>query len=541
MDRMHKDELQALLRVIRGVPEFPQFTYVCAFDDHALVRTLRGTAPLQSQEEAQHFLEKFFPDRIPLPKIEESLLAVEYEKRFFTICDRNNLLVDQEERKKFQDDWRIIWQTCVKRYITNLRRLSLFTNRLNRILPLIGNETNLKDLVLLELIRMINPVIYEEIFRNGPYFMFAGWRWTTMLQAVDIDEDEGKKQSAAYFERLFRELPRPPEGVLLGLLAEVFPTVEYYLKQSDVPGSVRNNQAAAERGRRVFHPDFFPRYFIFQVPQDLFGEKELTDFISTMNGKRDIRHSIATFKSKYASLHNLPMKSNHFLHRVNASIGRFDSVALQGLPVALAELSDQFDVDTVRQLDQITAGRIVFSVANKLRDSSRAQSILESSIREAASDRFATEVLNEITTARNHLLEEPSAIDKSKSEEVFRDRMKSKYGPGGSASLFSNESLTDIVPLGRWALCGAEGRELVYDYLRREFRARHSNVGKFLIHVIRRPEDYPGAQTLTTTEIYFPPQELRRLLDEYGESAYSSPEEARAVQEFQLEFRSGNP
>jgi hypothetical protein len=107
-----------------------------------------------------------------------------------------------------------------------------------------------------------------------------------------------------------------------------------------------------------------------------------------------------------------PMKSNHFLHRVNASIGRFDSVALQALPVALAGLSDQFEVDTVRQLDQITAIRIVFSVANKLRDSSQAQNILESSIREAVSDRFATEVLNEITTARNQLLEEPSAIDK---------------------------------------------------------------------------------------------------------------------------------
>jgi hypothetical protein len=235
------------------------------------------------------------------------------------------------------------------------------------------------------------------------------------------------------------------------------------------------------------------------------------------------------------------MKSNHFLHRVNASIGRFDSVALQALPVALAGLSDQFEVDTVRQLDQITAIRIVFSVANKLRDSSQAQNILESSIREAVSDRFATEVLNEITTARNQLLEEPSAIDKNKSEEIFRGRMSAKYGPGGSASLFSNERLSYIVPLGRWALCGAEGPEQVYDYLRREFRARHSNVGKFLIHVIRRPDDYPGAHTLTMTEIYFPPQELQRLLDEYGKSVYSSPEEARAVQEFQSEFRSSNP
>src|SRR5216684_2947819 len=271
------------LKMIRGVPEFPQFTYVCAFDEYALVRTLRHNDSLKSQEEAQHFLEKFFPDKVPLPKIDESLLAVEYEKRFFSICDRNKFLLDPEERKKFQDEWRTIWQTSIKRYITNLRRLNLFTNRLNRILPLIGDEVNLKDLVLLELIRMINPVIYEDIFRNAPYFMFAGWRWTTLIQVLHIDENEEKKRSTTYFEALFKDLPRPPEGVLLGLLAEVFPTVEYYLKNSVVPGRIRNNQDTAERERRVFHPDFFPRYFMFKVPHSQFSEKELSGFISTMN------------------------------------------------------------------------------------------------------------------------------------------------------------------------------------------------------------------------------------------------------------------
>jgi hypothetical protein len=71
MDRMHKNELDALFKLIRGVPEFPQFTYVCAFHLHALSQTLQSGPSEESREEAQHFLEKFFPDQIPLPKIEE--------------------------------------------------------------------------------------------------------------------------------------------------------------------------------------------------------------------------------------------------------------------------------------------------------------------------------------------------------------------------------------------------------------------------------------------------------------------------------------
>src|SRR6266481_6699104 len=138
------------------------------------------------------------------------------------------------------------------------------------------------------------------------------------------------------------------------------------------------------------------------------------------------------------------MKSHNFLRRVNASIGRFNSVALQALPVALAELSDVFEADTVRQLDEITAQRIVFSAVNRLGDSSRLETILESVIRDAVSDRFAAEVLTEITGARNHLLEEPSAINKSKVEEAYRERMKARYGPGSKSTFFPDEGHADL-------------------------------------------------------------------------------------------------
>src|SRR6266481_3075328 len=170
----------------------------------------------------------------------------------------------------------------------------------------------------------------------------------------------------------------------------------------------------------------------------------------------------------------------------------------------------------------------------------RLETILESVIRDAVSDRFAAEVLTEITGARNHLLEEPRAINKSKVEEAYRERMKARYGPGSKSTFFPDEGHADLVPLGRWALCGSEGREQVYDHLRREFRARHSKIGKFLLNITPSPEDYPGFDLLKTLNIYFPAQELQSLLDEYGESAYSSPEEAGAVQEFQSRFRSSN-
>lgn len=228
MDRMRKKELEALFKLLRGVPEFPQFTYVCAFSRGSLVQILQRDRSDRSREEAEHFLEKFFPDDIPLPKIEDARLAVEFEKRFYAICDATNLITEPAERQKFRDEFRQLWERYLKSYFGNLRRVKLFTNRLNRSLPFVKQEVNLQDFVLLEMLRMMNPVLYEEIYRNARYFMFPGWRINTWLQIVSPDEEEEKRKRKAYFDDLFRGLPRPPEGVVLALLDEIFPSVKAY-------------------------------------------------------------------------------------------------------------------------------------------------------------------------------------------------------------------------------------------------------------------------------------------------------------------------
>jgi hypothetical protein len=541
MDRMHRRELDVLFKLLRGVPEFPQFSYVCAFHLPALVQTLRTSSSEEARLEAQRYLEKFFPDAIPLPQIEDALLAVQFETRFYAICDRNQLLKEPDEKQRFIDDFRTLWQTSLRGYFTNLRRLKLYTNRLNRSLPLVADEVNLRDFSLLELVRMMHPVMYEEIYRNARYFMFAPWRFTTWLQIVSPDEKEAQEKRNEYFKKLFQDLPAPPEGILLAVLKELFPTVDAYLSGRDVPMSVAQNADEAERQRRIYHPDFFPRYFLLQVPQDLFGEKETSAFVTTMNEQPDVIRSVAVFRSQYAKLQDLPMKRWDFVRRVRSAIERFKPTALEALPIAVAGLSDRFESDPLVPVEETTARAIVFAAANHMNDTLSAQTVLERVLREAASDRFATEVLNDCTTKKNRELQDWSKVDAEKLQGAFRERMKAKYISGGF-TFFPNEGQADFVPLGRWGLCGTEGREQVQQYLRREFETKHSNVGKFLVRFFPaekvHPTEDPRAQNPVGTirTIYFSPEELADLLKTYGDLAHSSPDEARAIQEFKLEF-----
>jgi predicted KAP-like P-loop ATPase len=531
MDRMRRRELDVLFKILRGVPEFPQFTYVCAFDPDSLVQTLRRNDTEQSREEAERFLEKFFPDEIPLPKIDASSLAVEFEKRFYAICDRNNLIMEPEQRQKFKDQLRPLWQKNLKRYFGNLRRVKRFTNRISRSLPLVGQEVNLQDYVLLEMVRMMKPVLFEEIFRNAPYFMFTRWRSTAWLEMVHPDEEEEQKIRKRYFDTLFGELKKPPEGIVLALLSEVFPTVKSYLTEGGIALDGASDPDEAQRERRVYHPDFFPRYFILNVPAELFGEKELSTFIAAMNEKSDVPQCVAMFHKKYTQLQEVPMKKWDFLRRVDLSISRFSLIALEALPAALSELSDQLEGE-MAPFDERAAIRIVFHAADRLRSSVGTQNVLEAVIRGAPADQFAMWVLNECGAMRNRILQDWSAIDKSKLEFVFRERMNAKCAPGGRFSFFAKERRTDITPLGRWALCGSVGREQVHEYLRREFQSEPSNLGRFLSYFYPLRDAYPGADPVTAITTYFPIDELQNLLDQYGSSSSSSPEESQAIQEF---------
>ena len=72
IDRMDKEELVTLLKVIRGISTLPNLSFVCAGDRETIVKTVKQ----QYSEENIAYFEKFFPMIIPVPEPSpESLLT----------------------------------------------------------------------------------------------------------------------------------------------------------------------------------------------------------------------------------------------------------------------------------------------------------------------------------------------------------------------------------------------------------------------------------------------------------------------------------
>ena len=148
----------------------------------------------------------------------------------------------------------------------------------------VSPEVNLFDMIVLQLVKMISEETYEFIYDNGPLFYYSRWRITLWLERLHVDD---KKEAALRTERLkayFNSLSPATKDQLTQLLSTIFPTVDQAIRGERFSMRVQSEDAA-ERDKRIYHPDYFPRYFIHQVPAGMFGRAELTDLISRLNAE----------------------------------------------------------------------------------------------------------------------------------------------------------------------------------------------------------------------------------------------------------------
>ncbi len=291
VDRMDKAELHLLLKSVRGVVDLPNITYVCAFDKKAITRLVAENDLLYSQL----YLEKFFPIQLALPRTDQELLGRLFDQRLESICQNFRLVQTEQEKKALNEALLEIWHSSIKRCLSNFRRMALFFNALQMSLEPVAAEINLFDMMILQLVKMISEETYQFIYDNGPLFYYPRWRITLWLERLHVDD---KKEAAIRSERLkayFGSLPPATKELLTQLLSAIFPTVDQAIRGERFSMHVQSEDAA-ERDKRIYHPDYFPRYFIHQVPSGMFGRAEMTELITRLNAEPDVQRVVVIFR-----------------------------------------------------------------------------------------------------------------------------------------------------------------------------------------------------------------------------------------------------
>ena len=526
MDRLDRAELFVLLKAIRGVVDLPNITYVCAFDKKAVARLISR----KDLAYGEFYLEKFFPLKVALPAVDDLLLGAVFDQELERVCETFGLLQDEKEKKAFGEATRPLWHDSMKHILANFRRMTLFFNALRTALAPVYTEVNLFDMVVLQLVRLISEDTYDFIWTHGPVFYYPSWRVDLWEERLSVDEDREAEIRKRTLDAFFKTLSAPLRNQVTELLRKIFPTVNDSLDDRRYSQRVQSEEVA-EREKRIYHPDYFARYFIHQVQANLFGRREMSDFIDDLNAEGYLEIAVAKFHRMTDSLPDYWRRLS-FLDALVQDCHRLGNVQAEALVTAVPQISESLQADVMGLGDWGRARAIIFVAANRFSGTPRLQELLVRAINESASDGFAADILRFSTKMRpqNNIVTNWQHVDEQAMMLAFAGRMETRYAVG-AARQPPYSKREDISSFLIWAGISEKSHTLEIEFFRDRFQRYPAERGRFIGWLLPKHDLLYDGDPLLTLEKLFP---LDELLDLVGHSDRSGLSEidAQSVQWF---------
>jgi predicted KAP-like P-loop ATPase len=160
IDRLTSEEIRQVFRAVKSVGDFPNVTYLVAFDKSVVVRSL-GQVQGGSGED---YLEKIVQIPFELPLVDR----VSIRTLFFEQVD--TILVGIDQKSFDQTYWGNIFLEGIDKFLETPRDVVRFTNALGVTFRAVIGEVNPVDFIAVEALRMFCPEVYNTIKSNREMF-----------------------------------------------------------------------------------------------------------------------------------------------------------------------------------------------------------------------------------------------------------------------------------------------------------------------------------------------------------------------------------
>jgi predicted KAP-like P-loop ATPase len=264
IDRLSGSEVREVFRLIKSVGDFPNITYLLAFDREAVCRMLEpvqgGTGEEYLGKIVQIPFELGTPDRAALHQM---------------LFRRLNAILAATPQSLFDTDrWQALFSEGVGRIPKTPRDVVRFTNAISLTYGSIRDEVNAVDFIAIEGIRVFLPQVYDVIRRNPEMFCEPSWRSVVLSTGENF-----KKFHDAWFEALIADgsIKEERSEPLREMLCMLFPRVG---KIWGHPMSRRGSDPNDRAKRFISDPDAFPVYFTLAVPETSISRAEIVSLLS---------------------------------------------------------------------------------------------------------------------------------------------------------------------------------------------------------------------------------------------------------------------
>ena len=205
IDRLRRDEIREIVKLVRLTGDFPNVVYVLAFDRRRVEAALGD-----DDETGRAYLEKIVQVAYDVPAALEADIAQ-------LLIEELNSAVEGIDHGPFpQMDWNNIFHGVVRPLFRSPRDVRRYVNALPPTLRVIGKEVALPDVLALEAVRVFMP----EAFAKLPGLLAA---------LTGGGRENSRDDPNAGAVRRFVEEAAPHEGVARELIRRVFPLAERFL------------------------------------------------------------------------------------------------------------------------------------------------------------------------------------------------------------------------------------------------------------------------------------------------------------------------
>jgi hypothetical protein len=446
IDRMDKDELITLLKVIRGVATLPNISFVCAGDLRTIVDTVKGEETPQNYA----YFEKFFPVLIRIPDADLAALRKAGTKRLLGALNSRDWFERESEAESFREHIETLWDERIAPFCHNLRAIGLFANDVSVAAAPLRREVNPVDLSLIELLRRFKPAVYELVAKNS-----------VTLTGGESSVRGGHLQSEKDRENAEKKLLADIEGSIAdadeldqvkGILGELFPLFVKINGHSRVTVP-RRKDSEEESEKRICMPGIFPAYFRYELPDAIFSSVEMASLVRRMERADNEANCEKVFLDAFDSMGKGSLKRDDFLRKlVEAAKKSIPLPVGKTLARAAVKASASCLYDILPAFGE--AGhvlRIILGIGKRLPQKERV-AFLGDCILTAGDDTMAFNILTILTKQKDD-----SNLEVSVAELYpgFVRRMRNRYGWGVDAAKI------DLSTSDPWA----------FDYWGRDFNA----------------------------------------------------------------------
>lgn len=162
IDRLDKQEMYAILRLVKLTGDFSNTTYILSFDKNIVAAALGVRYGGGDLKAGFSFLEKIVQVPLEIPHIQRAYLFDFCHQKINAIFKENDIQLPPKDKQKFDNNFK----KSILPVIKNPRLIIRYLNAIGFSLPMMKGEVNYVDLLLIEAIKVFYPKYYA-LFRDS--------------------------------------------------------------------------------------------------------------------------------------------------------------------------------------------------------------------------------------------------------------------------------------------------------------------------------------------------------------------------------------